>query len=108
MRKVTTRIWDENTKILNQHCLVGATAAKRRRIADEQRSDLDEMIADIHDEDVDCNFVMIHLLSRFRDHIWRFGNIQMYSTESGETNHKMMIKEGYRRSNKSNASHQIL
>src|SRR5205807_8441519 len=34
--------------------------------------------------------------------------IQMYSTESGETNHKNMIKEGYRRSNKNNASHQIL
>ena len=32
----------------------------------------------------------------------------MYSTESGETNHKTMIKEGYRRSNKSDASHQIL
>ena len=32
----------------------------------------------------------------------------MYSTESGEINHKTMIKEGYRRSNKNDASHQIL
>ena len=32
----------------------------------------------------------------------------MYSTESGETNHKTIIKEGYRRSNKNDASHQIL
>ena len=32
----------------------------------------------------------------------------MYSTESGEISHKMMIKEGYWRSNKNDASHQIL
>ena len=32
----------------------------------------------------------------------------MYSTESGETNHKKMIKEGYQQSNKNDASHQIL
>ncbi|KAG0640203.1 hypothetical protein HOY80DRAFT_885059 [Tuber brumale] len=50
----------------------------------------------------------IHLLSHFADHIRRFGNIQMYSTESGETSHKIMIKEGYRRSNKNDASYQIL
>ncbi|KAG0633391.1 hypothetical protein HOY80DRAFT_896568 [Tuber brumale] len=36
----------------------------------------------------------IHLLSHFADHIRCFGNIQMYSTESGETSHKIMIKEG--------------
>ncbi|KAG0632929.1 hypothetical protein HOY80DRAFT_854248, partial [Tuber brumale] len=49
----------------------------------------------------------IHLLSHFADHIRRFGNIQMYSTASGETSHKIMIKEGYRRSNKNDASYQI-
>ena len=94
--------------VLNQHRLAGATAAKRRRIAGEQCRDLDGMVADIYDEDVDFNFVKIHLLSHFRDHIRRFGNIQMYSTESCKTNHKTMIKEGYQRSNKNNASHQIL
>ena len=65
-------------------------------------------MADIYDEDVDFNFVKIYLLSHFADHIQRFGNIQMYSTESGETSHKAMIKEGYRRSNKNDASYQIL
>src|ERR1700761_218298 len=108
VREVTARIRGENTEILNQHRLAGATAAKRRRIADEQRRDLDGMVADIYDEDVDFTFVKIHLLSHFGDHIRRFGNIQMYCTESRETNHKTMIKEGYRRSNKSDASHQIL
>ena len=94
--------------ILNQHRLAGAAAAKRRRIADEQRRNLDGLVADIYDEDVDFNFVKIHLLSHFGDHIRRFGNIQMYLTELGETNHKTIIKKGYRRSNKNDASHQIL
>ena len=76
--------------------------------ADEQCRDLDGIVADIDDEDVDFNFVKIHLLSHLGDHIRRFGNIQMYFTESGETNHKTVIKKGYRRSNKNDASHQIL
>ena len=62
----------------------------------------------IYEEDVDFNFVKIHLLSHFRDYIWRFGNIQMYSTESWETNHKRIVEEGYWWSNKGDASHQIL
>ena len=106
--EVTARIRGENRKVLNQHLLAGATAAKRRRIADEPRCNLDALVADIYDEDVDFNFVKIHLLSHFGDHIRRFGNIQMYATESGETNHKTMIKESYRLSNKNDASHQIL
>jgi len=48
VREVTTRIWDENSQVLNQHRLSGATAAKRRRIADEQRFDLDSIVADIY------------------------------------------------------------
>jgi len=71
------------------------TSAKGRQIADTLHYDLDEIVADIYDEDVDFNFIKIDLLSHFRDHVWRFGNIQMYSTQSGETSHKMMIKEGY-------------
>ena len=107
VREVTARIRGENTEILNQHRLAGATAAKRHCIADEQRRDLDGMVADIYDEGVEFNSVKIHLLSHFGDHIRRFGNIQMYSTESGETNHKTIIKEGYRQSNKNDASHPI-
>ncbi|KAG0641166.1 hypothetical protein HOY80DRAFT_863214, partial [Tuber brumale] len=70
--------------------------------------DLEGVVADIYDEDGDFNFVKIHLLSHFADHIRRFGNIQMYSTESGETSHKIKIKEGYRWSNKNDASYEIL
>jgi len=99
VREVTARIRGENSKVLNQHRLSRATAAKRSRMVDEKRRDLDGMVTDIYDKDVDFNFVKIHLLSHFGDHIRRFGNIQMYSTESGETSHKTMIKESYRCSN---------
>jgi len=106
--EVTTRISGENSEVLNQPRLSGATVAKRRRIADEQPNNLDGIVADIYEEDVDFNFVKIHLLSHFGDHVRHFGNIQMYSTKSGERSHKTMIKEGYRRSNRNDVSHQIL
>ena len=95
MREVTTRIRGENSEVLNQHRLSCALANKRCHIADEQCRDLDSILPDLHEEDVDCNLVKIHLLSHFRDHVQRFGNIQIYSTKSGETSHKTMINEGY-------------
>jgi len=108
VREVTNRIRSENSEVLNQHCLSRLTAAKRGRIADEQGWDFDEIVADIDDEHGDFNFIKIHLLSHFGNHVRRFSNIQMYSTESGETSYKTIIKECYRRSNRNEASHQIL
>jgi len=40
------------------------------------------------------NFVKIHLLSHFSDHIRQFGNILMYSTEFGELGHMELIQDG--------------
>ena len=77
-------------------------------IADDQCCDFDGMVTDIFDEDVELKVVKIHLLSHFRDHIRCFGNIKMYSTESGKTNHKTIIKENYRRLYKNEPSDQIL
>ena len=77
VREVTARIRGENREVLNQHRLAGATAAKRCRMADEQCRNLDGFVADIYEEDVDFNFVKIHLLSHFGDDIQHFGNIQM-------------------------------
>jgi len=54
------------------------------------------------------NFIKMHLLSQFCDHIRQFGNIPMYSTEIGELGHKTQIKEGWHQSNKNNAARQIL
>jgi len=92
--KVTTWILGENRNIENWNLLSGAAAAKTCQIADEERHDIDEMVANIYDEDVDFNYVKIDWLSYFGDHGGHFGNIKMYSTKSGETSHKTMIKEG--------------
>src|SRR5205807_1906745 len=73
-----------------------------------QHRNLDRAIAGIYVKDIDFNFVKTHLLTHFRDYVSHFRNIQLYSTESGETNHKTMIKEGYRWSDKNDDTHQIL
>jgi len=54
------------------------------------------------------NFIKIHLLSHFSVHIRHFGNIPMYSTEFGELAHKEQIKDGWRQSNKNDATRQIV
>ena len=54
------------------------------------------------------NFIKIHLLSHLSDLIHQFGNIPMYSTETTELAHKTQIKDGWRHSNKTNSSCQIV
>ena len=54
------------------------------------------------------NFIKIHLISHFRNYIYQFGNIPIYSTEYGELVHKEQIKDRYQRSNKIDAARQIL
>ena len=66
MKEVTARIRSKNREVLNPHPLAGATTAERHRIADEQRHNLDGMIANIYDKHIDFNLVKIYLLSHFR------------------------------------------
>lgn len=54
------------------------------------------------------NFIKMHLLSHFRDHVERFGNIPMFSTDVSELAHKQQIKKAYAASNKVDATVQIL
>ena len=54
------------------------------------------------------NFIKMHLLIHFGDHIRQFRNIPMYSTEYGELAHKEQIKDLWRCSNKNDVARQIL
>jgi len=54
------------------------------------------------------NFVKMHLLSHFSDHIGQFGNIAIYSTEFGELTQKEQIEDRLRRWNKNDVDRQIL
>ena len=54
------------------------------------------------------NFIKMHLIFHFCEHIYQFGNIPMNSTEYGEPTDMEQIKDGYWRSNKIDAVRQIL
>jgi len=84
-----------------------APSKRRRRLADDLDEEHELRIDMIHKES-HFNFVKMHLLSHFSDHIRQFGNIPMYSTEFGELAHKEQIKDGWRRSNKNDVERQML
>jgi len=69
---------------------------QRRRMRDNDLDEEDQLRMDMIHGESHFNFIMIHLLSHFWDHIRQFGNIPMYSTEIGELAHKRQIKEGWR------------
>ena len=54
------------------------------------------------------NFIKMHLLSHFRGHVERFGNIPMFSTDVSELAHRQQIKMAYAASNKVDPTVQIL
>jgi len=50
----------------------------------------------------------MHYLTHFASQVRRFGSILMYFTAIGELAHEDQIKDGYRRSNKNDATWLIL
>jgi len=79
-----------------------------RRMRYDNRDEEDELRMDMIHGESHFNFIKMHLLSHFCDHIRQFGNIPMYSTEIGKLAHKTQIKEGWRQSNKNDAARQIV
>jgi len=74
---------------------------------DDDRAERYELRMDMIHGESHFNFIEMHLLSHFGDHLRHFGNILMYSTESGELAHHTQIKERWRQSNKNDAARQI-
>jgi len=70
-----------------------APSKRGRRLEDDQDEENDLCMDMIHTES-HFNFVKMHRLSHFSDHIQQFGNIPTYSTEIGELAHKEQIKDG--------------
>jgi hypothetical protein len=54
------------------------------------------------------NFIKLHMLSHYREHVKRFRSIFQYSTDISELAHARQIKEAYGASKKINAAMQIL
>jgi len=81
--------------------------SQRRRIrGDHGEEDNDQGMELIHSES-NFKFVKMHLISDFRDQIYIFGNIPIYSTEYAELAHKEQIKDRWPRSNNIDAARQI-
>jgi len=84
------------------------TPLKRRRMRDTGREEEPQGYMDLILCESHFNFLKMHLLSHFCDHIRQFGNIPRYSTEFGELGHKTQFKAGWRQLNQSDASRQIV
>jgi len=109
-KRTQAKVDKQRKEILRQRSLMreGATPSQRRRIRDDDRDEENELRMDMINAESHFNFIKMHLLSHFCDHIRQFGNIPMYSTEIGELAHKTQIKEGLRQSNKNDAARQIV
>ena len=68
-------------------------------IRDDDREEENDQHMDLIHSESNFNFVKIHLISDFHDHIYMFGNIPIDSTEYGELAHMEQIKDRWRRSN---------
>jgi len=79
-----------------------------RRIRDDDREEENDQHIELISSESNFNFVKMHLISHFRDHIYMFSNIPMYSTEYGQHAYQEQIKDGWRRSYKIDAARQII
>ena len=75
---------------------------------DEARIERANQWAELIHRENHFNFIKMHYLNHFVQHMRRFESVPMYSTDIGVLAHKEQIKEGYRRSNKNHAGRQIL
>ena len=67
--------------------------SNRRQLLAADEDEEKDLHIDMINTESHFNFVNLHLLSHFSDHIHQFGNIPMYSTEFGELTHKEQIKD---------------
>ena len=62
-------------------------------MCEDDQDEEDELCIDMIHGKSHFNFIKMHLLSYFCDHICQFGNILMDSTEIQELAHETQIKE---------------
>jgi len=110
IKRTQAKVDKQRKEIRRQRALIRERVApsQRRRIRDDDRDEENELRMDMIHGETHFNFIKMHLLSHFCDHIGQFGNIPMYSTEIGELAHKTQIKDGWRQSNKNDAARQIV
>jgi len=84
------------------------TATKRPRQVDQQRLEMANQRAEWIRRENHFNLIKMHYMSHFASNVRRFGYISMYCTAIGELADNQQIKDCYRRSNKNEATPEIL
>ena len=109
-KRTQAKIDEERKKLRRQRAQINqrVAASKRRRVRDEDREEENDRRMDLIYIQFHFNFIKMHRLIHFGDHIRQFGNIPMYSTEYGELAHKEQIKDPWQGSNKNDVARQIL
>jgi len=83
------------------------SAAAKCRHVDEDNTQIESEIAQNHLEESDFNFVEMHLLNHYSDHICQLGNL--FNERSELTEKAMMnLKQAYQQSNRHDAGFHIL
>ena len=84
-------------KLHRQHTLVNQLVARSRgcqvREQLEDRQEENNQCMDLSHDESHFNFIKMHLIIHFREHIYQFGHIPMCSTQSEELAHKEQIKD---------------
>ena len=78
-----------------ERTLVNQSVARSKspRVREQDRQEENDQHMDLIHAESHFNFIKMHPISHFRDHIYQFGNIPMYSTEYGELALKEQIKD---------------
>ena len=94
-KRTQAKIDEEREKLRRQRAQINQRVApsKRRRVRDEDREQENNRRMDLIQSESHFNFIKVHLLIHFGDHIRQFGNIPMYSTEYRELAYKEQIKD---------------
>jgi len=106
-KRASKGLREAHQRLLASDDLRQQTAAKRQKLQQELRLEIEELVHDFLTTGVHYNFPKMHLNLDFTDQITRDGSLPPYSTEICEASHKA-LKDAYRRSNHINTMPQII
>ena len=79
----------------------GKSATFQQHLRDDWRRYIHNEMVEYHEEGGNFNFPKIHQLLHFCEQVKRYGSLQQWSTETGESSHRTQIKTPYNKSNRS-------
>ncbi|KAF8430317.1 hypothetical protein EV426DRAFT_13691 [Tirmania nivea] len=106
-KKAATEAHKNLVREQSQASVADLTASERVKARQENALERQELVNEMLKEGAHYNFTKIHLISHYAEQIPKFGALGQYSTDISEAMHKG-FKDAYRRSNKVDATTQII